>query len=124
MVCPEEEAEVINLDNTGVAFALVIAAGLSTAVGAALVFFKNIVNLANKRVLAAGLGFSSGVMVYVSFVEIFTKSTGAFEANGYAEKDAYMLGTLCFFAGMLLLRLLSFLVHKLDQHHGHSCDSA
>jgi ZIP family zinc transporter len=125
VVCKEEEsAEVINLDNTAVAFGLVFAAGLSTAVGAALVFFKNLVSLANKRVLAAGLGFSSGVMIYVSFVEIFVKSSGAFEANGYSEKDAYMLATLCFFSGMLILRLLSFLVHKLDQHHGHSCDSA
>jgi len=123
MVCESEEVALINLDNTPAAFGLVIGAGLATAVGAALVFFKNIVQLTNKRVLAAGLGFSAGVMLYVSFIEIFGKSVGAFEADGFEEKEAYWLATLCLFSGMLLLRLLSFVVHKLDQHHGHSIDN-
>ena len=46
--------------NVGLAFGLVFAAGLATAVGAALVFF---VNIAKPRILAASLGFSGGVML-------------------------------------------------------------
>jgi len=124
MVCPPakevEEENLISLDNTGVAFGLVVAAGLATAVGAAFVFVGPIVKLANTRILAAGLGFSGGVMLYVSFVEILVKSLEAFAAN-HKEREAYWLATLCFFAGMLILRLMSFLVHKLDRRHGHAC---
>eukprot|EP00929_Paragymnodinium_shiwhaense_P032654 TRINITY_DN18072_c0_g1_i1.p1 TRINITY_DN18072_c0_g1~~TRINITY_DN18072_c0_g1_i1.p1 ORF type:complete len:364 (-),score=80.01 TRINITY_DN18072_c0_g1_i1:435-1472(-) len=110
------------LENAGLAFGLVVAAGLSTAVGAAAVYFQRLVKLASKPVLAAGLGFSGGVMLYVSFIEIFLKSNGAFLEDGQKEKDAYLSATLCFFAGIALMRLISMLVHKLDQHH--DCDDA
>jgi len=109
-----------SLDNTGLAFGLVTAAGLSTALGAAAVFWKKIVDLASTEVLAAGLGFSGGVMLYVSFVEIFVKSQDSFAGDGKGENDAYFCATLCLFAGMLLLRLISWFVHALDKNH--SCD--
>jgi len=105
------------LDNTGLAFGLVIAAGLSTAIGAAAVFVQRMVQLASKPVLAAGLGFSGGVMLYVSFIEIFVKSLDSFGAGDYTEKGAYYTATLCTFAGMVLLRLIAFLVHKIDKDH-------
>lgn len=114
----------IGLENAGVAFLLVTAAGLSTAVGAAAVYCKRFVTLASKRVLAAGLGFSGGVMLYVSFVEIFVKSQDAFNETGMEEKYAYMTATLCLMAGMLTMRLLAALVHKVDgDHHGHHDDT-
>jgi len=116
-------ADKISLDNTGLAFGLVTAAGLATAVGAAAVFEKRIVKLASKPVLAAGLGFSGGVMLYVSFIEIFGKAQGAFEADGFEERDAYFLATLCLFAGMLILRLIQSLVNRIDKNHHCACDS-
>jgi len=117
------EENTINLDNAGLAFGLVTCAGLATAVGAAAVFEKRIVKLASKPVLAAGLGFSGGVMLYVSFIEIFGKAQGAFEADGFEERDAYFLATLCLFAGMLILRLIQSLVHRIDKNHHCACDS-
>lgn len=106
-----------DLDNAGLAFGLVIAAGLSTAVGAAAVYFKTLVKLASKPVLAAGLGFSGGVMLYVSFVEIFVKSQEAFADVFEEESHAYYCATACLFAGMLLLRLIAMVVHILDDKH-------
>jgi ZIP family zinc transporter len=38
---------------------------MSTGIGAAAVFFPSMVKMANKKVLAGGLGFSSGIMLYV-----------------------------------------------------------
>jgi len=110
-----------NLDNAGLAFGLVVAAGLSTAVGAAAVYFNSLVKMASKSVLAAGLGFSGGVMLYVSFVEIFVKSQGAFAEAIEKESHAYMAATACLFAGMLLLRLMALLVHGI-QGDDHCCD--
>ncbi len=67
-----------------IAFALTTGAGLATALGAGLVFFQN-VRVGNERVLAVALGFSAGVMLYVSFAEILTKSNLAFQESGLSE---------------------------------------
>jgi len=90
-------------ENVGVALALVFGAGASTAVGAAVVFFPSLVKRTSRRVLAASLGFSAGVMGYVSFVEIFAKSTGSFEDAGFDKSDAYVYSTLCFFGGVIAM---------------------
>ena len=85
---------------------LVTGAGMSTALGAACVFSERLVQLASKRVLAAALALSAGVMLYVSFVEIFVKAQGAFADAGQGESDAYLSATLCFFAGCVLMMIL------------------
>ena len=45
------------------AFSLTVFAGLSTGIGSALAFFAK---STNTRFLTASLGFSAGVMIYVS----------------------------------------------------------
>lgn len=110
-----------NGENVGIALALVFGAGASTGLGAAVVFFPSIVKLASQRVLAASLGFSAGVMIYVSFVEIFGKSTDGFVDAGH-EKYGYTYATLCFFGGVLLMILLNSAVARLlgEQSHQHA----
>ena len=93
----------VNNPNVGVAFALVCGAGAATALGASVVFFPRLVKLASRRVLAAALGVSAGVMTYVSFVEIFNKSQSSFLDAGHSERDAYLYATLCFFAGVVTM---------------------
>ncbi|EED94635.1 predicted protein [Thalassiosira pseudonana CCMP1335] len=87
----------VSSENVGTALLLVVAAGAATAIGAAVVFFPSLVKLASRRVLAASLGLSAGVMTYVSFVEIFAKSVVAFEAAELGEEMAYIYATLSFF---------------------------
>jgi len=95
--------------NVGLAFGLTVAAGLCTTVGAAIVFCAR---LANAKFLAGSLGFSAGVMLYVSFAEIFLrKSVAAFEDASYSEVEAYRYSTLAFFGGFLVIFLLDQLVH-------------
>jgi len=108
--------------NVPIAFALVFGAGASTAIGASVVFFPSLVKLASRKTLAAGLGLSAGVMCYVSFVEIMVKSILAFEDAGYdPDREAYIYGTLCFFAGAIIMLILNVVVHKLlgYQHESH-----
>jgi ZIP family zinc transporter len=52
------------------AFGLTLFAGLATGIGSALAFFAR---TTNTKFLSVALGFSAGVMLYVSFVEIFFK---------------------------------------------------
>lgn len=109
--------------NVGIAFGLVCGAGGATALGASVVFVPSLVKLASRRVLAASLGVSAGVMSYVSFVEIFQKSLGSFQDAGHSEEDAYLYTTLCFFGGLVLMMIVDFGVRILSgghHHHHHS----
>lgn len=95
--------------NVGLAFGLVTAAGMATTLGAACVFLGNV---CKPRVLAAALSFSAGVMLYVSFVEIFAaKSMSAFIENGSSEGEASRFATFCFFGGIAIVYVLDGLVH-------------
>ena len=104
----------MGLGNNELAFVLVLAAGMSTCIGAAAVYFPSFIQLASKKTLAGSLGLSAGVMLYVSFIEIFRKSIDSFETGGANSSDAYLYATLCFFAGFFLMNMLNMLVHKLD----------
>jgi len=53
------------------AFSLTVLAGLCTIIGGLVSFF---VKKDNVRVIALGLGFSAGIMIYVSLVEIIKKA--------------------------------------------------
>jgi len=112
-----------NKQNVGVAFALVIGAGASTGIGASVVFFPRLVRLASRKTLASGLGFSAGVMSYVSFVEIFQKSVGGFEEAGFSDKSAYTYATLCFFAGVFFMTILGLVVHHLLAGNEHNASA-
>jgi zinc transporter, ZIP family len=90
-------------NNTAIAMSLVVVAGAATGLGASVVFFPSIVKLASRRVLAGSLGFSGGVMTYVSFIEIFQKSDAAFKKAGFVDGKAYAFATLCFFGGVLVM---------------------
>jgi ZIP family zinc transporter len=107
----------MGLQDKELAFLLVVGAGLSTGIGAGVVYSKTLVQITSKSVLAVALGLSAGVMLYVSFVEIFAKSISAFEDAGHEDSDAYLYSTLCFFGGILIMNLIDQLVHCLDPSH-------
>lgn len=95
--------------NVGLAFGLAAAAGACTTIGACIVFCAH---LANSKFLAGALGFSAGVMLYVSFAEIFLrKSVDGFEEAGYSDVEAYRYSTLAFFGGFVIIFVLDKIVH-------------
>jgi ZIP family zinc transporter len=57
-----------------VAFGLTLFAGLSTGIGSAIAFFAR---RSDYRFLGTAMGFSAGVMLYVSFREILPKAEAA-----------------------------------------------
>jgi ZIP family zinc transporter len=88
--------------NFAIAFAVCCAAALSTIIGSLFVVFSK---EPSPRLLAFGLAFAGGAMVYVSLVEIFWKAEQGF-AQVHDARTAYIYATLAFFAGALLLILL------------------
>ena len=67
------------MDNLWIALGLTIFAGMATGIGSILAFMTS---RTNYRFLSLGTGFSAGVMLYVSFVEIFSEK-GASALIGY-----------------------------------------
>ena len=95
------------------AFGLTLFAGLSTGIGSALAFFTK---STSTRFLSVSLGFSAGVMVYVSFVEILPKAQEAL-VPAYGEKLAAWYGVLAFFAGILIIALIDKLIPSQENPH-------
>jgi ZIP family zinc transporter len=92
--------------NVLMALGITLLAGLATVLGSLLVIFAR---QTNTRMLAFGLAFAAGAMVYVSLVEIFVKSQLAF-GEVMAEKPAYTAATVAFFIGVALLVLIDRLI--------------
>lgn len=95
------------------AFALTLFAGLSTGVGSALAFYTK---QTDKRFLSGALGFSAGVMIYVSMVEIFAKARESL-GEVYGDTRGYWYTTLAFFAGIALIAIIDKLVPEAENPH-------
>lgn len=65
-------------NNIGLAFSLTMLAGLTTAIGGAIAFVTKKDNL---KTLSVGLGFSAGVMIFVSLVDIIPNSEVLLKVN-------------------------------------------
>lgn len=103
----------MNLENVGLAFALTLFAGLCTGVGSLLALFTK---TTNKKFLSVALGFSAGVMVYVSFVEIFVKGKQSLVLE-LGEFAGYAWTVVAFFAGILITALIDRAVPKAENPH-------
>ena len=96
-----------------IAFGLTLFAGLSTGIGSALAFFTR---STSTRFLSLSLGFSAGVMVYVSFVEILRKATESL-VPVMGEKLATWHSILAFFSGILLIAIIDRLIPSFENPH-------
>lgn len=88
-------------------------AGLSTGIGSALAFFTR---SSSTRFLSVSLGFSAGVMVYVSFFEILPKARQAMTA-GLGDQRAAWYSVLAFFAGILIIAVIDRLIPSRENPH-------
>ena len=88
-------------------------AGAATSVGGLLAF---VVKKDNFAALALGLGFSAGVMLYVSFMEMMPEAKTSL-AGLYGENPAAWLSVGIFFFGVVLAWLID---RFMPSHHVHS----
>lgn len=95
----------------GQAFLLTLLAGVATAGGAAAAFFARRTNV---RMLAVALGFSGGVMIFISFVELF--GNALHELRELAPAGTFY-AMLAFFGGMALACLIDRIVPETGNPH-------
>lgn len=100
-------------ENVLQAFLLTLFAGLATGIGSLLAFTSK---PTNKKFLAVALGFSAGVMIYVSMIEIFVKARESLVGT-FGETRGYLYTTLAFFFGMFLIALIDKFVPEFENPH-------
>ena len=92
--------------NVLLALAVTTAAGLATGLGGLLVFTTR---TPNARMLAFGLAFAGGAMVYVSLSDILNKSIAAFSL-AFGDARGFTYGTFAFLGGVLLIVIIDRLI--------------
>lgn len=96
-----------------VALGLTLFAGMATGIGSVIAFTAKRTNF---RFLSIATGFSAGVMLYVSFVEILVKGGDAL-AQRYGEAAGNWINAAAFFGGMLLIGLIDNLIPAAENPH-------
>lgn len=96
-----------------IAFGLTLFAGLSTGIGSIIAFMAK---RTNYRFLSVATGFSAGVMLYISFVEIFPKGAEAMIASFGTTKGNWY-NVLSFFGGILLIGIIDNLIPAGENPH-------
>lgn len=95
------------------AFALTLFAGLATGIGSLIALLAK---RTNTKFLSASLGFSAGVMVYVSMAELFAESKNSLSAF-YGDKHGSLAAVLAFFGGIALIAVIDRLVPDYENPH-------
>ncbi len=99
--------------NLSYAFLLTLIAGLSTGIGSLIALLAK---RTNARFLSFSLGLSAGVMIYVSFVDIFPKAQELL-AETTDDRMAAIYTALSFFGGIGLIALIDKLVPSVENPH-------
>ena len=100
-------------ENVGLAFLLTTLAGLATAIGAGIAFFAKKTNF---KLLSTAMGFSAGVMIYISFVELFTGGYNSL-VEQLGESRGAWYATSAFFAGIMITAIIDKLVPSFENPH-------
>jgi zinc transporter, ZIP family len=96
-----------------IALGLTLFAGLATGIGSVIAFTAK---RTNYRFLSVATGFSAGIMLYVSFVEIFAKGANALTVT-YGSYWGPWVNVASFFGGMLLIGLVDNLIPVAENPH-------
>jgi len=94
-------------------FLLTLFAGLSTGIGSLIAFAAK---KTNKRFLSLSLGFSAGVMIYVSMIEIFVKAKDSLIAE-LGEKGGSWATVAAFFGGIFLIAIIDKVIPSEENPH-------
>lgn len=108
----------LNDSNFLIALILTLIAGLSTGIGGVIVLFAK---KFSGKTLALALGFSAGVMLFISLTELFPDAKAQLALN-FGETRGLVYTTLAFFGGIALIAIIDNLIPSNDNPHEYSSD--
>lgn len=104
-------------ENFGIAMTITLLAGMATAIGGCIAF---VVKPDNLKVLSLGLGFSAGVMIFLSFMDILPESYKMLAVNFPNNYQWLVFGG--FVVGITVGALIDFFIpDHIDQHQLFEC---
>lgn len=95
------------------AFLMTAAAGLCTGIGSCAAFFAK---QTNKKFLSVSLGFSAGVMIYVSMIELLP-SARDYLTGAAGNTTGQWAAIAAFFGGMALIAIIDKLIPSAENPH-------
>ncbi len=95
------------------ALLLTLFAGLATGIGSLIAL---VAKRTNGSLLSFSLGLSAGVMIYVSFVELFTEAQHSL-IEGYGEQLGVLYAVLSLFAGIGIIAFIDFVIPSSENPH-------
>lgn len=101
------------MENVAFAFILTLLAGMGTAIGGMIAFFTK---TTNTRFLSICLGFSAGVMIYVSMTEILCEAQRILEA-GLGPVNGSWVTAAAFFGGIFIIGIIDKLIPESQNPH-------
>jgi ZIP family zinc transporter len=101
------------MNTVWIALGLTLVAGMATGIGSAIAFFAK---RTDYRFLSVATGFSAGVMLYVSFVELLATGAAAL-TKAYGGVLGNWINTASFFGGIVLIGVIDNLVPSAKNPH-------
>jgi ZIP family zinc transporter len=101
------------MNEVWIAMGLTVFAGMATGIGSTIAFTAK---RTNYRFLSVATGFSAGVMLYVSFVEIFYKGVASLTEQ-YDSYWGHWINAASFFGGMLVIGVIDQLIPTGENPH-------
>lgn len=98
------------------ALLLTLVAGAATGVGGVIILFTK---KFSSKLLSASLGFSAGVMLFISLTELFPEASDIL-GELYGEQKGMLFTILSFFSGIGLIAIIDNLIPERDNPHEYS----
>lgn len=101
------------------AFILTAIAGLSTGIGSLIALLAK---KTNRNFLSISLGFSAGIMIYVSFMEMMPQALSEL-SSVYGEKGGTLYLVVAFFIGIVIINIIDFAIpEQINPHEAHEIE--
>ena len=106
----------LNDSNFITALLLTLVAGAATGVGGVIILFTK---KFSTKLLSASLGFSAGVMLFISLTELFPEASSTL-GELYGEQKGMLFTILSFFSGIALIAIIDNLIPERENPHEYS----
>jgi zinc transporter, ZIP family len=100
-------------EGAGYAFLMTVIAGCATGIGSALAYLTH---RTHANLLSASLGFSAGVMIYISFMELLANAQASL-VTAYGKVHGGAITILSFLGGMMLIAAIDYLIPSYENPH-------
>lgn len=106
----------LNDSNFITALLLTLVAGAATGVGGVIILFTK---KFSSKLLSASLGFSAGVMLFISLTELFPEASSTL-GELYGEQKGMLFTIISFFSGIALIAIIDNLIPERENPHEYS----